>query len=926
MIYTSHNGCFYYYDSVLYRWQIAEPSLLFLLGLEAVTSYSKSQSDVITISKYAYNYNSDSLYNLKYIDEIYDSVYSFLSKIGSVEDYESYLKFNCYGLKLLLNDITGTGDDRTVPIIFKNDTNRSLIDSYFNSDRVRSYQKYNYSYFDLQAKLIYDIFNDAYYNLTLERTSSTGQKIAEYYLDKGSDELSYISDLQLSDQSIIRNDINTYNNTINNVHNVRLSNSNSYNLLDYKSMYSYALGVLYGCRCIGYDDSVIWRLDPKYWYNNKYVNLVRTAWYVFRFYWVHTSTDISQFNQEPQDNKIWNFNNSQSLINEPISGDESGAFCLYLDNNVNASESIIYSFTKHISDSCTNPGAYLTYSVSQNDLEWSWLSIDDKVSNGDSSVIPNIPEKGVISVNDAAMVRYIGNDKVIIYKAFHWHDSNGVKYLSPSYIDGSDTVYKKYYVYTGSLGWVNYNENILIDTDNSHDTSYDYLYIVPRTVSVDKLSYAMLRNPTDDVPSVVTYYKCNVTDDRSLYGIYNSYIRKPTGNMPKNFDQIISDKLFETNYTTSISDPNTQSEYSIKSYYNLNKSITLLTKTINGHTYIWDGDNSIDDKDIFYYGYSSTPSSVVTLYASNSDHSLESPTEVAFRYNPDYNKYWSTDFFNSVHSGNSRTWEPKTTLINLSDELTPLYTVTTKQINIYRNESIIFNSAKVYVLYKDKLSNNNTYSEYVYLDKSTFDAIYSNAYFDFIILGDSTSTDDNLYKRGYTQYPCDIITSDDNGNSLLDDNGNPLVWYDRYNQLYWNGVNGINRWQSQKPTRSQLYMWDTSTSTLSPVYLDEESHTITVDDVQMTSDEFYNGNRGIIQDKLNVVNNSSDGMITCYCDYVDDQFGSANDIYCIPNITNTWVSRSDISNIYHYWFVDGTTLLYNGSNSEDIIIDDDNTD
>ena len=74
MLYSSRNGCFYYYDSLLFRWHVAEPTLLFLLGFEAITSYDKSISDSIVISKYVYKTYIDKLDPLEYIHEVYDDI------------------------------------------------------------------------------------------------------------------------------------------------------------------------------------------------------------------------------------------------------------------------------------------------------------------------------------------------------------------------------------------------------------------------------------------------------------------------------------------------------------------------------------------------------------------------------------------------------------------------------------------------------------------------------------------------------------------------------------------------------------------------------------------------------------------------------------------------------------------------------------
>jgi hypothetical protein len=216
---------------VLYSWQISEPTLLFLLGLEAVTSYSKSLSDTLTISKLVYYKDIDSVEPLEYLEEIYDEIYSFLSQIGSVEDSENYLKFNCYGLKLLLNSLTGTGDDRTVPVIFKTDVNRSLVDPTKPFTRLSATRILEMSFYDLQAQRIYDIFNDIGYDTSLKQDSD-GNLLPKYYLDKNA----IIDGLPDSIKSKVKQDITTYNNALYTIHDERLTNSEIYRLLDYKAM------------------------------------------------------------------------------------------------------------------------------------------------------------------------------------------------------------------------------------------------------------------------------------------------------------------------------------------------------------------------------------------------------------------------------------------------------------------------------------------------------------------------------------------------------------------------------------------------------------------------------------------------------------------------------------------------------------------
>ena len=904
MLYSSRNGCFYYYDSILFRWHIAEPTLLFLLGLEAITSYDKSISDSIVISKYVYKTYIDKVDPLEHIDDVYDDIYSFLSKIGSVEDYEHYLKFNCYGLKLLLNDMTGTGDDRTVPFIFKYDANKSLVDP---AKELGTNNKL--SFYDIQAQRIYDVFNDIGYDTSCNKTVLDNGKIVlrpEYYIDRTKGNIRDILD-SLTDvdnkplRTAIINNILTYNAKVNAVHEKRIANSEIYKLLDYKAMYAYALGVLYGCRCLGFDDSIIWRLDPKLWYNDVYFNLVRTAWYVFRFHWAYKLEDValyihvvpslegdakeaaiesankaySEKYQGIQDNKIWNFNNDSSLIKAAIAQDETNCFCLYLNNKqfisdstINkdylhtVSESIIYSFSTQ-PDSNTeyeHKGSYLLKYMSLKDgrITWKWASIDSKVSD-------KVPLKGVVSTRDSSMTRYIGNDPVILYRAYKYKDrDNNTKYLAPKYDAGNGYYrYKKYYVYTGDLGWVDYTEDLLLDIAqdklhpdyNDYSRRHNYLDIVPKTPSFNSLKFAFPkdRNLYGDSPfnSIVTYYKCYVTDKWTadtdsygdndsdiLYGIYNKWVQT-NDTIPANFDRIISKALFNAQYSSEIEAPDGNT-YDVTIWYDLNVALSLVTRDIDGIHYVWkpleDSDTNAnvqlvvntDDphqgKSTGYYGYSKQPSSLLQLYnlhsiTVTSESTLKQPHTETFRfyiYNKEvtYNAisnnymYWSEDYFKSIDGDNQtdRTWRDLSTLEKASSASNnTLYCLTNETTNIYKGEIRIISSTSLYSIYTDKVTSSSSeeLDEFIYGDSHSILGLSSGQQYRFMLVEDASNTNTEcLYANGMTKYLCPFVLIDDDGNSLLDDDGKPLVWYDPKNEQYWNGLYNINSWQKEKPNRN----------------------------------------------------------------------------------------------------------------------------
>ena len=1090
MLYSSRNGCFYYYDSLLFRWHVAEPTLLFLLGLEAITSYDKSISDSIVISKYVYKTYIDKLDPLEYIHEVYDDIYSFLSKIGSVEDHENYLKFNCYGLKLLLNDMTGTSNDRTVPFIFKYDHNKSLVDPANEKDTDPKL-----SYYDIQAQRIYDVFNNIGYDTSLEKDPVTNKVIPEYYIDRSKagssikEIIDYLS-VNVEDRPLRRTIINNvlaYNNLITTVHKKRLSDSEIYRLLDYKAMYAYALGVLYGCRCLGFDDSIIWRVDPKFWYNDVYFNLVRTAWFVFRFHWTYLIEDITSSEEDAieyakkyqsiQDNKIWNFYNTPDIINATLAKDETNCFCLYLgNNNHTVSEQLMYSYSTNESDDSQYPGSFLRKYMSLNNgrIIWKWFPIDSKISD-------TKPLKGVVSSRDASMTRYIGNDPVVIYRAYKYEEDSSVKYLAPKYEinELGDTKFKKYYVYTGDLGWVDYTEDLVLDIE--HEQRHKYLNIVPKQPLSTELEYAFPIEPSAQSPSVVTYYKCYVTDHVTydeehgesdndsdiLYGVYNKFVGKQDA-VPTNFDYIISSELFKAKYESSSTDTY-GNVYSSSTYYDLSSPIMLVVrKDTHGVPYIWDGNtNTHDDIPVYYYGYSEKPSTLLTLYnLYDTGVDSDQPNKEVFRYyiDSDTDKFWSEEYFNSkditsktAHcyypflessdvqirllidaatpgalgnliklrftqnsdndcvidvynneslcgtciipysdfssdniiksdqlnhltitpadtslpqipittyvyfsgsldinyiinadsheliitlSGGSdettnhgRTWRTLSELSEVAESNSnPLYSMTNKVTNIYKGEIRLVSDTPIYNDYVAKASDVTPLGKFIYGDSKALLGNISIPKYKFMLLGEYSSDIDpnTLYAHGITTHLCPFVLTDDNGNSLLDDDGvTPLVWYDPEYEVYWNGLYNINRWQSTKPSRNSMSMFDAITRELIPVFDNADEQLISIDGADaITYDEFYSHpNWGVIRKTLQVFNPAvSSDIKECYCDTKLDDTDYTNALYCIPGHTgDSWVSRSEVHNL-GWWFVDGTATLYSGNVGENCVVDDDHSD
>ena len=517
MKYTSQNGCFFYYDRDTYSWELCEPTLMFLLGFEAITMYDKAKSDHILISNRIYDTRTGEIDEMQDFP-IYDEVLTFLSSLGPVEDNEFYVQYNCYGLKLLMNELTGTGTDRTVPVIFLNDANRKLVDpnKYPYSDKAGK------SYYDLQSTLILNIFKYAGYNTLDEEVQ---------YFDEdnvGVDE----NDPLNTNVPPLLSEIRAYNNSLYIFHEERQASGGVYKLLDYKAMYLYALGVLYGLRCLGYDGKMIWRFDPAYWYFGKYQNLVKTAWAVFRFHFTHPIYELDAPEElidkykDIQYNKLWNFMNNEGSDIQ-LYNNEVFAYGLHIipRDLVSADEvnrvsvkPIIYLYPTDEDVREGKKGQYIEFIRETSE----WSDPKDVEGNEDSSydlVSSYEPYKGIVAADSDVYTRYIAHDKVTIRKALRFtrnikDPENPNQTLAPHYLSPNDDtlctiprntelevldVYNGYYqvtytVESGELviqytGWIDAKstESILDVDEESVDTFVDGSFYTDEFTGVGKI-------------------------------------------------------------------------------------------------------------------------------------------------------------------------------------------------------------------------------------------------------------------------------------------------------------------------------------------------------------------------------------------------------------------------------------------------------
>ena len=213
MEYTSRLGTVTYYDEILFRPCVCEPSMLFILGLESIISDNENPY-IISIPKLVSGIQLD----------IFDNILNFLHNEAEYDG--NSIKYNCNGMKLFFNSLSDNGT--TVPIIFHD------FDSTISHEDISN------------LDFISNVFKFAGHHLKDNQI-----KLYSKFGVDDSDTIEYI------------NEENKF--AIDENH-TKLEYSNIYKLLDYKSMYSYTLGVLYGCTCLGFPKESVFHLEPSIWY------------------------------------------------------------------------------------------------------------------------------------------------------------------------------------------------------------------------------------------------------------------------------------------------------------------------------------------------------------------------------------------------------------------------------------------------------------------------------------------------------------------------------------------------------------------------------------------------------------------------------------------------------------------------------------
>lgn len=693
MRYKSQNGCLYFYDRTLFRWQLADPTMLFLLGFESATTYDVSVSDMITIANQSYISDSNTYEPFNNFD-IYDDIHEYLSQISPVEDMDTYFMSSISGLKLFMNDLTGTSTDRTVPIIFKNDTNDKSIDLSKPMLRISNSTP---SLLDLQTQKIIDIFTDAGFVR--------------------------INDSELSKE--------------------RESNNSIYKLLDYRSMYSYSLGVLYGCRCIGFDPLLIWRVEPRFWYNGNLMNLVRTAWYVFRFHHTFKVEDLPQEDAEKYKgiayNRLWNFGDSPSVDKDQL-----------VELHSDEEQAVLFSND--------NPMKFVSFDKTNCE----YLLIENE--NPQWQPAPNGVYGMGIGPLDSHRIFYLGNNIVHTFDLY----SNAKSDSHNNYIT------------TGNIGFVSNIQHLIEDRSSPGNTPDE--------------SLVYMNNLTKVIVHVAKYAVSEAAED-TVYGIdYDSRTLKS--------QFIIREAKFMAEYTML---PDFIEDYIMTTYYNIDEPVTLYVK--DGNTvYDISGGSSIPVPltDLLNStGYSSGKASVITCYKQHP--TLPQVDQIDVRLFG--GKYWydSTDGWLNSILGRGLFIKSDTSNLYLGSRQIAV------DIDVYEDFSsskFIFNDGSIDIL--DHLE------------------------IGFVAIDELRST------FGITTHICSIIAKDNFGNELVDNSGNYVVWYDADTNEYWNGVNGYNRWVSEKPFITTALMYDASTGDLINVLDDRVTNNISYGSITLSYDDIYN--------------------------------------------------------------------------------------
>lgn len=255
MNYIVNNGCITYYDSILSDDNSCDPNMLFILGLEScLTQYHVCSCDCS---------DSCSICND--------------CKLGVTVQSEGYCTeedCSCLPYRNQMKLIS-------IPII----ENNPVIDN------VKSYLETLGPIELKDNNIIYYCGGLKYFIYSM--TGISNERSIPVFLSRPTDKAN----------SLILNKSVNY---------IFYESSTLYKLVNYQAIYSFSLGVLFGCIYQGFDQTSVLTTSPSTWYTGNLINLVNDAWYAYRFRQDRSLPEIDHdyrlFNlyKGIKTNKIWN--------------------------------------------------------------------------------------------------------------------------------------------------------------------------------------------------------------------------------------------------------------------------------------------------------------------------------------------------------------------------------------------------------------------------------------------------------------------------------------------------------------------------------------------------------------------------------------------------------------------------------------------
>lgn len=786
LYYKSSIGCIEYYDDIEHEPKLCDPTMLFILGLEAVTTPSEEYYKEVPVidpdtGKPMIDPDTGAIITELVIDvarlrniviykdrvgDLYSKIVDYLSLYGKPVSFDDRVEFYCSGLRQFMNQLTGMDSSRIVPVIF-----HDIIE--FSTLGVEDDSDFN----EICSKIVDALDNAGCKNQVYKR-------------------------------------------------------------LDTKSMYSYALGVLYGCICFGYDSNLVFRVDPSHWYDGENNNLIRTAYAIFKYQHYHDlcCIDIDRKLKRKyhgiQGNRLWDLSDSG------IDVSDISYYCSAINHDESVKENII----------CFSSDTFIKYDSETG--EWSEKTdVSDLLNNG----------YGIIDL-DILAEWYFGPNSVEVYSTLK---SSKKSYLSPDK--------KSHYTDVANIGWFNLNKR-----KSALSTS---------PISFPDLPQDRFGNAISKISGAITgYYSADIDIGVSLFGIMSGKIDTYEDDtldftdVEELFVELISSAKFNYNYYTEIPEG-----YTVLNYYDLDRPIALCISDENPE-YYYNGEEEIP---LVEKGYTLTPS--VALDAHIYDYENNEIVPFDLRVNDDLDAYWSAE------------WDPKEWADSFDDNI---LIKSGELVSLYRNIECLFDNESTYISkrYISKVICNTTQTSYD------------------LQLG--ILKIDDLYNLGITPYECEIVETDPNGDPLVDEHGNFVVWFDANKSKYWNGY--VSAWQDSVPVRNNTTMYDTLTHTASGISDNEADHEITLYDGTVISyEEFYASPyyRGVIRDSVSFKlfnQNISDNVLQCY---YDDKFGEGGR-YCVPDVFDHWMTFDEVHE-NNYRFVNGESTLYDGDSLVPVIVDDD---